>query len=353
MRSVRFAAITLIAILAICITAQAKTIVVSPNSMNGWKIAIQKGTANTSPICNFVDGPGVAPSGSSSLHMQTFYSDSDPLSKVYIGTNDFMGVSLKEITSFKIWTFVSSRLYNRGQPPMVELITDSGTTTQQRRFVFYPWGRNGDQNVQFNTWQEWDLMSPTGYWELIYTSSPNYFGNWDWLINRYGNETSPMRIVVPPVGDYPTGNLTGTGLSVKIGAGKAVDSRYNAWWGESCGIDAYVDKLVIGVKGVETVFDFERLGPPPPVCGITNRGIYNSAAYQGSQRYRFMVWGIVQEDGFDNNQFFIDDGSGMPVKIYSPGHAAIPNCFFTVVGSLDPTQTPPTLNCDPFDMHMW
>lgn len=264
-----------------------------------------------------------------------------------------MGLSLKEITSFKIWTFVYSRLYDRGQPPMVELITDSGTTSQQRRFVFYPWGRDGNQNVQFNTWQEWDLMSPDGYWELLNTSSTNYYGNWDWVKTRYGNESFPMRIAVPPVGDYPTGNLTGTGLSVKIGAGKAIDSRYGAWWWESCGINAYFDKLVIGVRGVETVFDFERFGPPPPVCGIINRATYDLAAAQGSQRYRFMVWGIAKENGFDSNQFFIDDGSGFPVRIYSPGHFAIPNYFFTAIGLLDPLTTPPTLNCDPNDIQMW
>jgi len=342
------------AALAICMAAAgsagAETVVVSPNAMNGWSIAIQQGTGSTAPIGEFIQGLAGPPAGGGSFHMKTPYSHSDPLPKVYIGTNDFNGVSLSDITSFRVWTYLTSRGYETGQPPMVEIFTDSGLTTQQRRFVFYPWGQSAQQNAYFNTWQEWDLMSADGHWELIGTSSTNYTGNWDWVKSRYGDASHPMRFVQPPVGDYIPGVLTGAGINMKIGSGQAIDSRYGAWWWQSCQIDGCIDKFTIGVRGADTVFDFELDGPPPPVYGISNRAAYDVVTAQGSSRYRFMTWGTVQEDGFDEAEFLLDDGSDAPVRIFAPGHSAYVGGFVTAAGTLDTAAIPPTLNCDPFDV---
>lgn len=284
--------------------------------------------------------------------MQTPYSHSDPLPKVYIGTNKYKGVALKDITSFKFWTYVHSRGYDTGQPPMVEIFTDSGTTTQQRRFVFYPWGRNADQNVAFDTWQEWDLMAPNGHWELIGTSSTNYMGNWDWVKSRYGNAGNPMRFVQPPVGDYISGVLTGAGINIKIGSGQAVDSRYGAWWQQSCQIDAYVDKVVIGVNGQETIYDFELSGPLPPAYGIINRAAYDPIMQIAKDYWQFKVWGTVQQEGFGPESFLLDDGSGTPIRVYAYMHSVYPGNYICATGALDVSTSPPTLRSKAADIRV-
>lgn len=57
MQTIRHLTMVTSALIALCLTAQAKTVVVSPYAMNGWKIAIQQGTGATAPICEFSDGP--------------------------------------------------------------------------------------------------------------------------------------------------------------------------------------------------------------------------------------------------------------------------------------------------------
>jgi len=149
--SVHVLALTVSISLSLASPAGAERYVVSPANMQGWVIGIQQGVNGgwdppyvpqpaEMPIADFVYGPGQPPAGDGSLHMQVFYSDNDPLSKVYIGTNAFSGIELKRITKLKYCTYVQYRDYDRSMPPMVELITDSGITVQQRRFWFYPWG---------------------------------------------------------------------------------------------------------------------------------------------------------------------------------------------------------------------
>jgi hypothetical protein len=268
-------ALPLVAVMAaallVGVLAPAGAVVVYPGDLQGWVYASRQGTSTLAPTAQFVNGPGAPPAGSGSFQMRTGYSDTDPLSKVYLGTNNHSGVPLANITSFKYYTFTTNRDYPNGQPPMIELITDSGTSAQQRRFWFYPWGANGNQNVQLNVWQEWDLMSASGRWELVGTSSTNYFGNWSWVVGRYPG----AKLATPYVGDYldPLVNLqlanqTGTSLSVKIGAGKAQDSRYGAWWQTSSSINGFVDLLVIGIDGVEYVYDFEVVPEPASLTAL-------------------------------------------------------------------------------------
>ncbi len=251
--------------------APAGAVVVWPGDPQGWTFVTRQGTSGTVPTAQFASGPAAPPAGSGSFQMRTGYSDTDPLSKVYLGTNNHSGTPLANITSFKYYTYVTNRDYAEGQPPMIELITDSGSSAQQRRFWFLPWGANGNQNVQLNVWQEWDLMAPGARWEFVGTSSTNYFGDWTWVLGRYPG----LKLATPYVGDYidPLVNLqlanqTGTSLSVKIGAGKASDSRYGAWWKTSSSIYGFVDMLVIGIDGVEYVYDFEVVPEPASLTAL-------------------------------------------------------------------------------------
>jgi len=240
----------------------------------GWVAANEQGGAASPAVIDFQPGMGTPPAGSGSLHLQTKYDDSDRLQKVYFGTNNYSGISLSSITSLKVWTYLRYRDYSTGLPPIIELITDSGSSAQQRRYWYVP----NQSAIVLNTWQEWDLMASgttNGTWMLMGTSSTNYKGDWNWVVGRYVGS----KLQTPYVGDFvdplnaqlQIANQSGTSISFKIGAGYAVlsptdASRYNngdtAWWKTSCSINGYVDKFVIGVSGVETVYDFEVVPEP-------------------------------------------------------------------------------------------
>jgi hypothetical protein len=280
----RSALLILVALFALGCGASADVIVNDANYASlGWVAAIENGGATNPATIDFQPGIGTPPAGVGSLHLQTRYDDSDQLQKVYFGTNNYSGTALADITTLKVWTYLRYRDYpSVGLPPIMELIADSGTTAQQRRWWYVP----NMSAVQFQTWQEWDLMASgtaQGQWMLMNTSSTNYKGDWAYLKARYGSGTA--KIATPLVGDYQTpmapapglqlSNQSGTSISFKIGAGYAVlntagspsdATRYNngdaAWWQTSCGINGYVDKFVIGVSGVETVYDFEPVPEP-------------------------------------------------------------------------------------------
>jgi len=172
---------------ALVLPAAADTVIVRPGEMGNWVGAAQQGTSSTAPVTEFVSAPG-APAGDGAYHMQVFYSDTDPISKIYLGTNDYSGIPLSSITSLKYSTYVQYRVIDefdrKGHAPMIELVTDSGIVAgvhkpQQRVFWFRPWGVLGSTNDLMRTWQEWDLLASDGYWEMMQTGSSNYYGNWD------------------------------------------------------------------------------------------------------------------------------------------------------------------------------
>ena len=352
--------------------ASADTIVVTPANMEaqGWKLAIQQGVKGgwdtpaepaQMPVAEFVTGPGLPPAGDGSFKMQVFYSDNNPLSKIYLGTNNFSGVELKRITRFEYWTYLHYRDYDRGRPPMIEIITDSGSpSAQQRRFWFYPGGYtvkpagySGSATWPLNLrqWQKWDLMDPNGWWEMIGTSSSNYYGNWEWLRKRYDSTGETMKLATPYVGDYrdpmnPTtlqiANQTGTSIAIKIGSGQVIDTRYGPWWYDQSAVWAYVDRLIIGIDGVDYEYDFEST--PLPVVTINNRAARDPIMAQARNNFRFTVFGKVNfNEFFTGDQFTVDDGSGRPILVKATGHSVNPFDYVKATGALNPGTNPPTL----------
>lgn len=318
----------------------------------GWVLGTQAGqTIGNTPITGFVVGPQVPPAGLASFKMQTGYDDADPLEKIYLGTNNYSGIMLKDITEFKYWTFLVSRDYGasgspNGQPPMLEIMTNSAgdNETQQRVFVYKPYGQYGNNNVALSIWQEWDVMAAGGRWEMLQTGHSDYYGDWNWVINRYTNADplKAMKLKAPYVGDYTQYyssdgtyhlyNESGTSIAIKIGSGKAQDSRYGAWWRESCGINAYVDKLVIAYNerdaqgnltgnNIRTVYDFDD-GTTQPVAATCIRSVFNllerSSSVQNNRL--FVLFGKMLPTGYQAGKYFtIDDGSG-PIRVVAPGH---------------------------------
>lgn len=350
-----------IAVIALASGASAATTTVDvmpPDAMNGWVVATQSAD-DGSPIAEFVlAGPGQGPAGSGCFHFFTdILTGSDPLEKIYLGTNNHAGVALNDITSFKYYTYVDSRRYDGeggspdGQPPMIELITDSGESTQQRMFLFRPWGWWGGHRVAKDTWQEWDLMATDDnrYWQMMISGSTNVWGNWNWLKTRY---PGTMRIATPFVGDYtqgylhaPTvydlGNQAGTGISIRVGSGKAVDKIYNpdtlawvnpwSWWRESCGIDAYADKLVIGINGEETVYNF---GGEAMTVGIGTGACRDHIMVVGKKNFFFAVFGKVLADPAPTgSEFYLDDGSNKKIRVLA-ANMVEPGQYYRAKGTL-------------------
>jgi len=240
----------------------ADTVVVTPASMMaaGWKIATQQGVGSEgaagTAVGEFENGYGNPPLGTGSFHLRVGYSDKDPLSKVYLGTNSFSGIRLDKITQLKLWACPRWNDFKDAQPVTVELAVDKSGNL--RLFTFKPWGNAPTGYYGRLSWREINLMAPRGAWQMTNTSSVDYKGDWTWLVGRYPG----AQLVTPPTADWPAGTMSGTSLSIKIGAGKSGDDGHPWWWYESCGCNCYVDKLTVGYlndggQEVVTVYDFE------------------------------------------------------------------------------------------------
>jgi len=155
-----------------------------------------------------------------------------------------------------------------------------------------------------------------------------------------------MSFRTPEVGHYYDGtaihwaNETGTSLSVKIGSGKASDSRYGPWWRESASIDAFVDKITIGIDGVETTYDLE----PPVIRTVVIRGANTQQAIinDAKQNFKFTVFGEVIDTDY-YSYVTLDDGSNRTVKVLAANLVVAPGTYVRATGVLDNQADPPSL----------
>jgi len=379
----------------------------APGSPTGWALGIEHGWNLVSgswvhaniPTAELALGAAIPPLGFRSLHLNNPYSIGDTayppsylMNKVYVGLNDFSGVSLSDIVTLKYSTYLQYRDYAAsqtfvGQPPQLELITDSGTTTQQRTFYYKPWGMQGNNNVQERTWQEWDCTASGGVWVLGQYGGSNVTGDWTWLVNRYGGGTAKLQ--TPLVGDYSTplspapyqlSNQSGTSLSIKIGSGHALyNNNYpqelygKAWWPECSGINAYVDKVVVGIRQPdgsvdEYTYDFDdpAMTPLKSPVAMSNRAAAEPVVTSQCGVRPIVIYGKVGNGVGDYHAglyFHVYDGSmnadGSPswVRIYSPGNtvpANDPEQFYVpyviAKGRLDNTGATKVLHCRPEDI---
>lgn len=238
-------------------------IVVKPSTLQetGWVVATQHGDDTTK--VQFCAGPTGQPAGAGSVLLSVGAGPTgsgqeytDPLPKAYLGTNALSGIRLDRITQLKFWVCPASWTWAGAQPVTVELAL--GKQDELRLCTFRPWGFTPTGFYGKMTWQQFDLMGEGGAWEVTNTSAPLTRGDWTWLVARYPGAS----IATPPTRDWPFGTISGTGLNVKIGSGKAVGKFRKAaqWWKESDGCSAYVDKLTVGYRGndgLEIIKDFD------------------------------------------------------------------------------------------------
>ncbi|MGB9620019.1 MAG: hypothetical protein ACPL7K_06380, partial [Armatimonadota bacterium] len=232
--------------------------------------------------------PDDPPCGERVLHT------TDDLPRVFLGTNELKGVALNDIISISYYACLNSREYwgqqgagaPYGQPPMIQIHTDSGTTTQERIFAFFPHGGpigRGSASSSYDTevgkWEYYEATSSGSYWELYNSASPNFYGNWNWVRSRYGDAQNPMRIVQPVTApriedEYPAKCATGAGFNIKIGSYRLDETNRTSWWKQACGVSGCVDAIrIVWIKdGVtyDKTWNFD-IGEP---VGMTNRSAY-------------------------------------------------------------------------------
>lgn len=252
MRITVFAAVLLS--LALCATAA--TVNVQPSNMNGWVEAVQNGG-----VISWSDGSDPTKPNYPTPAVRMYNSGTG--GKAVVGTDAYAGALISQISSWTMRVMWDTRQAPYGQPPSIELVTWTG---QMRIFEFFPWGKTqypaGSEPWAQHTWNVVDLLSPTGYWELANTGSTNCFGNWDWVVARYADQTiwSPTLYgaEVPP-----QQVINAVGLSVKIGPSLQISS--NPMPGNTNNnqknLNGFVDWMDITVAGEQTLYDF---GVPEP-----------------------------------------------------------------------------------------
>jgi len=322
---------------------------------------------------------GVPPLGYDAYYMHTAHFWGDPVSKIYVGTNFFTGQKMKDIVTLQYSTQVTYRAHNNevpgytlwGQPPMIELTTDSGASAQQRTFMYKPWGLTGmGQEAVQCRWQTWDCRASNGFWERINTSVAS-IGDWSYQLAYKSTE---KKLAAPAVGDYTEGyisppgvvfhNPSGTSFAVKLGAPRRDYDNYSGntqyagkgpWVLESVSTHAFFDKVVIGIADqrdgsgnvlheTRYTFDFENSTTPVPTLAAMNNAPRKLAIVKAMEDSNlFVLYGkvITTPDFLDNgyvaNELFtIDDGSGAPVRVICPGHTiAEPDGFTTIFARVE------------------
>lgn len=359
----------------------ANTVVLTPANYeaNGWSIDARRGCDGGS-IAKSVGAFEVVPSppaGYGGFHMKVFefYPTRTPaIPRVYFGTNEWSnpspsvpagGVNVKDIWDLRYSVKLLSRCYYGqpqtgdpwGQPPILELTCWSG---EMRIFRYYPWGINGHFTNDY-AWHNYDCMRADGVWVMMNTSSANYSGNWDWLIDRYPTITiykppkTDFTSQTNPVNPYPTGNPTGSGVNFVVGAGKMFETWHDAWWKESCGVDAYIDNFTLnyqvpGGDYVDKTYDFEYAVPTPQYA-LNNKSAKDTIIASAKSKARFVIYGKVLADpppGTD--YFYVDDGSGVQVRVNAIGHTVSANQYVRASGVLNRVPTPAQLDSSGMDI---
>ncbi len=79
-----------------------------------------------------------------------------------------------------------------------------------------------------------------------------------------------------------------------------------------------------------------------PAVGTTIRSLVDSVASPGALNFRFRVWGRVET--INSSLFWLDDGSGVRIKVFAPGYTGIVNGgFASATGTADVSVSPPVL----------
>lgn len=368
MHSVLPRLLALLAILPATVCARAAVVVVKPGQMCGWTTAMKTGTDGAvQPTCEFrsdLTSPAVG-----AFYAATGSSQNDP-SQVWIGTNHYTGVYLKDITKlqYTAYTFYGGDIPNSvvSEPIQLQLAVRKDLT-YHRCLMYRPWGLGrppgGDPNnhTNFDKWQTFDCLTQGVWYDPI---GSDWSGTWTQLLARYPNAL----LVVPcggagykwPLNSICNGSMqfvtgTGTSLNFQVGARASTTTYFTNWWKESINFRGLLDSFTIAVKDAngavtETTWDFEA-GQPQQAVFITNPATRDPIIDQAKSSFRFVVFGDVDSVlSPDWSRFNLRDSSGSLVKLWAPGSTASYYDSIRACGALDNATDPPTLICSGEDV---
>jgi hypothetical protein len=224
--------VAVVAALASAAVAAAATVVVAPGQTNGWALVNDTCGAATTGSVAFVSGPATPPAGTGSAQFSVGANgDSYPT----LRTSDFNGVKLADLTSLDYWTYVSHS-GSGGQAPYLDLYVDLDNNGTRDDILTFEPIYNG--SVTLNTWQHWNAL--TGMW---------------WSDNLGG--PPPLFSLASYVSSHPNARILASAERSLILAAGCGGAAWTNFVGNA-------DKLTVGVKGVNTTFDFEASAPAPP-----------------------------------------------------------------------------------------
>lgn len=288
------------------------------------------------------------------------------------------------------------------QPFQIQIVTK--TNTGNYRYLMYrPWGMSREQphgsegGEKTMVWRTHDAVL-VGTWYEAWTQTRYEDGDgtsgWDKVLAAFPGAVieavSGIGDTWPPTGAYcPT--PTGCSLNFVLGARANSWNPYanddppgagDAWWRESYNCEGSMDNFTIGIRQpdgsvVETTYDFDVPLPflltgshnysgPMPVYGMNNRALIdnpyrtwwiplNSATDPDWMKWSIanrnsayeQIWGVVLFDNAYNMMdgvFSLDDGSGIPVRVHSPGCYVVPGEFYSLRGTYSPPYNYPIDN---------
>lgn len=252
------------------------TVTVKPSNMDGWAFRTAHASGGTiTSSYGFEIGPGSPPAGSGSAEFKTG-SDGDSFAE--LRNVNFHGVKLSDLTSLTYSTFVTAKTVGQCVAGYILLSVDVDGDG-----VFDPLGGPDDGLFFEPCYQTGTYVTePPG--QLIPVQCPNpdplcfSEGGWvswnalngGWWSAKYGGSGGPPLTLLPNYlaklagMNYPSPKIANSGpclggLRLRAGPGPG------AW----PNFEGNVDKLTVGVSGMNTTYDFEFENLPIRQCGAS------------------------------------------------------------------------------------
>ena len=253
---------------------------------------------------------------------------------------------------------------------IVLMVQKSSTNTSRRTLIYRPWVPPNDWHLTSNPYNQWVKHNALteGRWCIAQggvivggvTYPYGYVGTWDQVKGALSSAVIAAPIMTSAGWDgnsNPPGDpaATATGKALNFFAGARVEQAtalYGeasyAWWTDQYHFGGYLDNVTVEIVNKtdpqnpvtiipKTTFDFEPLAAKPPVA-INGRAARDPLATAARNSYRFTACGVVVDETFSTDDFEIDDGSGMPIKVLCPNHVALTGtysgAFVVVVGDV-------------------
>ncbi len=345
--------------------ASAQVVTVSPEHMQGWVIAGNKGAraklVGGGPAVYEREKPFVADDGQG-LGKGAYYATIGFEAKTtppsaWLGLDTFngralAGTALRRITtmeyyaynahipvgtpnrknwsSWKLWWTYAKQLIQ------LQLTAQSPDGKQRRQFWFIPWqkfkirGENCGRHCK--KWLRYDAIEfnhpggcMCGRW-FSPGPPPQEFASWAEVVKAYGDWTlvptstagyadggfksAGWDNTTDPVG-APSCTATGTCLNFVVGARKEFAAVFGSetirWANDYRGFKGYIDRFTLGVDGVNVTYDFEpaAAAKPPKIISLSNT---EAANVKPDSNDLVKITGTVVDR--TNAMFALDDGSG-------------------------------------------